>query len=47
MSAFIRNPKGGGCAVGVPPDNVGFRLIRDTHWYAPLLQKLRARGIEI
>lgn len=28
MSSFIRDPKGGGCAVGTPPDNLGFRLVR-------------------
>ncbi|MBD9446234.1 SUMF1/EgtB/PvdO family nonheme iron enzyme [Rhizobium sp. RHZ01] len=28
MSSFVRNPKGGGCAVGAPPDNLGFRLVR-------------------
>lgn len=29
MSGFVRNPKGGGCSVGAPPDNLGFRLVRD------------------
>lgn len=29
MSNFVRNPKGGGCSVGAPPDNLGFRLVRD------------------
>lgn len=47
MSSFVRNPKGGGCAVGVPPDNVGFRLAKDTRWYAPLLAALRARGMPV
>ena len=47
MSSFVRNPKGGGCAVGVPPDNVGFRLVKDTRWYAPLLAALRERGISL
>lgn len=42
LSSFIRDPKGGGCAVGVPPDHVGFRLVRDTRWYAPLLFALQA-----
>ncbi|OWV97102.1 nitrate reductase [Rhizobium sp. R72] len=28
MSSFVRNPKGGGCTVGSPPDNLGFRLVR-------------------
>jgi formylglycine-generating enzyme required for sulfatase activity len=41
MSFFIRNPKGGGCSVGAPPDNLGFRLVRDGNWYAPYLQKLK------
>lgn len=47
MSSFVRNPKGGGCAVGVPPDNVGFRLVKDTRWYAPLLATLREHGIPL
>lgn len=29
MSNFIRDGKSGGCAVGLPPDNLGFRLVRD------------------
>ncbi|MFS8055601.1 SUMF1/EgtB/PvdO family nonheme iron enzyme [Rhizobium sp. BR 317] len=28
MNSFVRNPKGGGCSVGAPPDNLGFRLVR-------------------
>lgn len=47
LSSFVRNPKGGGCAVGAPPDNVGFRLVKDTRWYAPLLQTLRAKGLPV
>lgn len=27
-SFFIRDPKSGGCSVGIPPDNLGFRLVR-------------------
>lgn len=41
MSFFIKNPKGGGCSVGAPPDNLGFRLIRDRNWYSPILQKIK------
>lgn len=26
---FVRDPKSGGCSVGVPPANLGFRLVRD------------------
>ena len=47
LRSFVRKPKGGGCAVGAPPDNVGFRLVKDTRWYAPLLQTLRARGLPL
>ncbi len=28
LSAFVRDPKTGGCSVGAPPDNLGFRLVR-------------------
>jgi hypothetical protein len=45
MRAFLKNPKSGGCAVGVPPDNLGFRLVKYTRWYAPLLEKLRAAAL--
>jgi formylglycine-generating enzyme required for sulfatase activity len=45
MIFFVRNPKGGGCAVGTPPDNLGFRLVKDTRWYAPLVRILRERGL--
>jgi len=29
MSSFVRDGKRGGCAVGTPPENLGFRLVRD------------------
>lgn len=29
MSSFIRDALGGGCNAGVPPDNLGFRLVRE------------------
>ncbi len=29
MSNFIRDGQSGGCAVGLPPDNLGFRLVRE------------------
>jgi formylglycine-generating enzyme required for sulfatase activity len=37
MSFFIRDAKSGGCSVGVPPDNLGFRLMRHQAWYEPVL----------
>lgn len=33
MSAFIRDAQGGGCAIGAPPDNLGFRLVREPSWW--------------
>ncbi len=42
MVYFVRNPKGGGCAVGAPPDNLGFRLVKEeSRWYEPLLTAMR------
>jgi hypothetical protein len=29
MSNFIRDGKSGGCAVGKPPDSLGFRLVKE------------------
>lgn len=28
-TSFIRDAQGGGCSTGTPPDNLGFRLVRD------------------
>jgi len=41
MSFFIRDARSGGCSVGVPPDNLGFRLVRRQAWYEPLLALFR------
>ncbi|RWC26632.1 MAG: formylglycine-generating enzyme family protein [Mesorhizobium sp.] len=38
MSNFVSDGKSGGCAVGLPPDNLGFRLVRDhPGWASDLL----------
>lgn len=44
-SAFIRDPKGGGCSVGTPPDNLGFRLVRSSGWTTYLKDLLRTRQL--
>jgi hypothetical protein len=44
MSTFIRDGRSGGCSVGAPPDNLGFRLVREPHWYERLLQLLPRLG---
>jgi formylglycine-generating enzyme required for sulfatase activity len=36
MSFFIRDAKSGGCSVGIPPDNLGFRLVRHPAWHERL-----------
>lgn len=45
MVFFVRNPKGGGCAVGTPPDNLGFRLVKDEGWRAQVASLLRRSGL--
>jgi formylglycine-generating enzyme required for sulfatase activity len=32
MTDFIRDPRVGGCAAGVPPANLGFRLVVETRF---------------
>jgi len=36
LSSFIREPKSGGCSVGTPPDNLGFRLVREGGFFTHL-----------
>ena len=37
VSDFIRDARAGGCAAGVPPANLGFRLVREPkHWLSRL-----------
>lgn len=38
ISSFVRDARSGGCSVGAPPDNLGFRLVRRPGWLE------RARG---
>lgn len=33
MSAFVRDARTGGCSVGAPPDNLGFRLVKQRSWW--------------
>jgi formylglycine-generating enzyme required for sulfatase activity len=43
VSDFIRDARAGGCAVGVPPSNLGFRLVRDAapEWWISLAKWVR------
>lgn len=38
---FIRDPKSGGCSVSTPPDHLGFRLVKESHWRDQLPSSLR------
>ncbi|TGN86579.1 formylglycine-generating enzyme family protein [Bradyrhizobium yuanmingense] len=41
VTDFIRDTRAGGCAQGVPPANLGFRLVREeTSWLASVSQRL-------
>lgn len=37
MSNFVDDALGGGCSVGAPPDNLGFRLVREKPWFSQAL----------
>jgi formylglycine-generating enzyme required for sulfatase activity len=37
MTDFVRDPRAGGCAAGVPPANLGFRLVVENRWSAVAL----------
>ena len=36
VTDFIRDARAGGCAVGTPPSNLGFRLVREDRSWRPL-----------
>jgi len=42
MSYFIRDGRSGGCSVGAPPDNLGFRLVREPGWFEALRHRIGA-----
>ena len=37
VTDFIRDARAGGCAVGLPPSNLGFRLVREPRAHIPLI----------
>lgn len=42
LTDFIRDPRAGGCSIGVPPSNLGFRLLRDDSLSLPAWITIRA-----
>ena len=47
VTDFIRDAKAGGCAVGVPPDNLGFRLVRVPNSWIGQLSSGLTRALSI
>ena len=46
VTDFIRDARAGGCAIGVPPDNLGFRLVREPRsWISGLTKALHIARI--
>ena len=37
VTDFIRDARAGGCAAGVPPSNLGFRLVREPNAWVRLI----------
>jgi hypothetical protein len=45
MSTFIRDGRSGGCAAGLAPDNLGFRLVRQAPSAISYVRGLWARAV--
>jgi formylglycine-generating enzyme required for sulfatase activity len=43
VTDFIRDARAGGCAVGKPPSNLGFRLVREDNAFATIASMLMVR----
>jgi formylglycine-generating enzyme required for sulfatase activity len=41
VTDFVRDARGGGCAAGKPPSNLGFRLVREDNGIATIASMLR------
>jgi formylglycine-generating enzyme required for sulfatase activity len=46
MSTFIRDGRSGGCAAGLAPDNLGFRLVREKLSLVWRIQRLWAKALQ-
>jgi len=45
VTDFIRDARAGGCAAGVPPRHLGFRLVRDPNsWMRRIVARFTRRG---
>jgi len=47
VTDFIRDARAGGCAAGVPPDNLGFRLVRERKSWVSQLSSGLSKALSI
>ena len=47
MTDFIRDPRTGGCAAGVPPANLGFRLVVEDEQHPALHRMVEKVGLKL
>ena len=47
MTDFIRDPRTGGCAAGVPPANLGFRLVVEDEQLPALHRMVEKVGLKL
>ena len=47
VTDFIRDARAGGCATGVPPNNLGFRLVREQNFWLNSLASGLSRAVPI
>ena len=47
VTDFIRDARAGGCAVGIPPDNLGFRLVRERKSWVSRLSSGLGKALSI
>jgi len=45
VTDFVRDPRAGGCAAGLPPTNLGFRLVREPKAWAKLIVAGTAQSV--
>jgi formylglycine-generating enzyme required for sulfatase activity len=46
VTDFIRDARAGGCAAGLPPTNLGFRLVREPKAWASILRAFGASAVD-
>ncbi len=47
VTDFVRDARAGGCAAGVPPSNLGFRLVREQNSWISGLSSGLSRALSV